>query len=52
MTRIVYDVLQLAGLGLVVAGVRLALGWAAAMIVAGALLIGFTLLEAFLFRPR
>jgi len=52
MKRIVYDAVQLAGLCLVAAGVGLAFNWALAMIAAGALLIGFTLLEALLFRPR
>jgi hypothetical protein len=50
MSRVIYDGLQLAGLLLVVAGTSAQFGWPAGMIVGGGLLIGFTLLEAILFR--
>ena len=50
MRAIVYDVAQGAGLLLIAGGTGIEFGWAAAMIVAGALLIGVTLLELSLLR--
>lgn len=50
MRRLVLDVLQLVGLGLVAGGAAVNYGLGAALMVAGALLIAIPLIEAHLLR--